>query len=102
MAASPVDTRTMAAKRVTRPAVTPRERSFREDPAILAGHLGIVVCKSLRLHWHLARLDTSSGKMTFPQTGSIDAPAKGLDWLTECMMSAAEEAFDQDHIGELY
>lgn len=70
-----------------------------EDPAILTGHLGIVLTESRLLSWHVARMDLAQHRMTFPWTGSEVAHDLGAGHLTEALLRCATRAWDEQHPG---
>lgn len=65
-----------------------------EDPAILTGHIGVVLTQSRSLDWHVARLDLAQRRMTFPALGSLMAEDLGPGDLAEALVRCALAAWD--------
>jgi hypothetical protein len=88
----------MTGKRSKRPHVTGVITTAADDPAVLSGSIHIVVTQSGHLSWIVGRLDLASRRMTFPSMGSLEAPPRGFEWLSECLLLAATESYDEGHV----
>jgi putative NIF3 family GTP cyclohydrolase 1 type 2 len=60
-----------------------------KDPLVCAGHLSVAVYESGEVHWHVARLDLASKRMTFPDMGHYRTSDLGGEVLAQTLNSAS-------------